>query len=1075
MNSTPRTTRAIKRWTSTAIVIGSSVAVLASPLAIGTASAVTATSLSIHSGANANHRASGTSVAPQTFDPIKVVVDYTPSASTTPIDYTVTGGPDVSSPNLSGTPCALATPAAGEATCTIANNGGIGADQVIVYADLTGTAVTPAPYNGNDPSVSTTETYSGKPNAITLTPTRIPAAHTFTTEAGTCEVYKLSEFDSKPEPAGARTASITFSETVSGATPAPVFTLYNVDPTTGLCTTTTPLLSSTFTAPTETAVVSRTTGDSGTDEFGIVTTQPGTGTAVATPSDPIVPTGISDTDNVTWAPGGANAVASLTATPTSTTGYTGTTASYTLKAVDSGNNPVEGVIVSAEETSGPAVTTTCGSVTDQNGNVTCSIVNSGSSGAVAETFWVNNSCGSPPSGNLETCEPQTSVTSQFNAVPAFSTHSLTCVQQLNNAQQGQGVSNCTVPTTQHSIDFHETLKDSSGNPVPGAIVDFSAVGTLGGTGATRTGTATTDANGVATFTVSNPSPANSGDNILVSSKIGSTTLDTTTSGTWASPAASSLSVTPAVQSVTKGGAVAVTVKIVDQFGGGVATSHSLNYTVSGRNNGRVGIVTTDATGTATISYTDAGTNSGSTTDTIGVSDTASALSGSATISYINGSTTASTVTVDTSGSGTSDALCNASGHTAATNVAFTHQTEVCAVVKNSFSTPEALAGKTVTFTVSSGQVAAHGALASTSTTSYTATTDVNGVAFADVTSTKTGAQTVTATTDSVNGSGTVTYAIPTAASARNITVAPTPAKVTAGTQQKFTFTVTDQYGNGVPLVSVLVTQSGTGILTGNNTTVPTAPDGTASVLLSTQAADVGGSGSVTGNITGGNACGLAAGNPAGTTAGNCTAVATYTVAAPVVPSNVKVQAAPGGKVGTEELVAATVTNSDGTPSANVVVRYKISGANSGSGAVVTKTNGVALFGFLPKHAGTVHVVAYADVNDDQLRETTEPQNTLSFSIAKTVEKPTLRLTSAHDAVTVHVTSHPSISGATVTYYVKHHGNFTKIGTSRTGSAGHASHTFVESRGVTYTFRAKVTGKSGVSTGVSKSKSIKVKK
>ena len=58
------------------------------------------------------------------------------------------------------------------------------------------------------------------------------------------------------------------------------------------------------------------------------------------------------------------------------------------------------------------------------------------------------------------------------------------------------------------------------------------------------------------------------------------------------------------------------------------------------------------------------------------------------------------MTVDTSGNGTSDAACALTGHSPATNVALGGTTEVCVVVKNGYTTPEVLAGKTVTFSPS---------------------------------------------------------------------------------------------------------------------------------------------------------------------------------------------------------------------------------------------------------------------------------------------------------------------------------------------------------------------------------------
>jgi hypothetical protein len=450
--------------------------------------------------------------------------------------------------------------------------------------------------------------------------------------------------------------------------------------------------------------------------------------------------------------------------------------------------------------------------------------------------------------------------------------------------------------------------------------------------------------------------------------------------------------------------------------------------------------------------------------------------GTATVQYINGPATASTVAVDTSGSGTSDSTCALAAHTPATNVALGATTVVCALVKNSAG--EALAGRSVKFSVSSGQVAKHGGLTASSPTSVTVVTDALGVAFADVTSTKSGAQTVTAAVDGISGSNTVGYAAPTADKARNVAVAPSPVTVTAGQPQKFTATVTDAFGNPVGGVTVLFTQSGPGNIGGSSSASPqTGSDGTASVTLTTASTDSG-SGSVVANITSSpvNQCGQAAnaGSPPAATAGNCTATATYTVNK-IVPASLLIQVAGAHKVGSQELIAATVKNSDGTPAVNQLVRFTVGGANSASGSGVTTPKGVAFIAYTPTRAGTDHIAAYDDVNNNSAKDVGEPSGTLSVSILSSAkERPTIRLTSSNGHVTVHVTSHPSLAHAVVTYYIERLGVFHRIGTNQTNSLGLAHMSFRKKVGQQFTFRARVGGKNGVAAGTSAAKSIRVR-
>jgi hypothetical protein len=323
----------------------------------------------------------------------------------------------------------------------------------------------------------------------------------------------------------------------------------------------------------------------------------------------------------------------------------------------------------------------------------------------------------------------------------------------------------------------------------------------------------------------------------------------------------------------------------------------------------------------------------------------------------------------------------------------------------------------------------------------------------------------------------VTYQAPAPDKARNIKIAPTPVTIDRGAQQKFTATVTDAFGNGVQNVSVQVTQSGPGNIGGQSSaTLTTGPDGTAAVTLSTVESDSG-AGSVVATIaTAGSQCTQHAsqGSPPASTAGNCTATASYTVA-DIAPTSVALQAVGPHKRGSEELIAATVTNADGTPAASQVVRFRVSGANSASGSGATNAKGVAFFAYTPSKAGTDRIRAYVDLDNDSVADTGEPSGTTRVTIGSgKKEHPRLRLTSKHGKVKFHVTSRPKLSHARVTYYIEKLGRFHKIGHNRTGKGGKAHLTIHKKVGIQHTYKVKVSGKHGVRSGKSKAKSIRTK-
>jgi adhesin/invasin len=1030
-------------------------AVLASPLALGTASAVappTVTSVTITSTANGT--AGGDATINGTYSPAAGVGGAAPAIEYTIQGATPPGAATATFPN--GTLCGTVN-LDGTFTCTVHNAGTAGAEDIRVFADNDGDNVykqsAPA-----EPSDTATLVFSGVPQNITLSPSGASSAAT-----DTCTAYTAHVVDANGNPAAGQTVVLHADEAATSTPGANPISLYEPD-----CSDLTPTAGGSAAGNAITYTHNFTVPSNGDVKFGLASSAPGVATITVQNTGGTV---ISNAAVVTYSQGGTNSVASLTVTSATTqTGFVNSTQSFTVKATDTSGNPVQGVAVMEETTGTSADTlapTSCGT-TSSSGNVTCSITNGGTAGTDHLTFWVNNTTGAPRTNGPDSGEPQATATAVFNAQPAVSSanSTLTCVQQLAGSDQGDAKTDCTVPTSQHSVTFTATVRDASNNPIANQPVTFTATSAkLGGatvTGANLpSGTSNTDANGKATFVVNDPSAAN-GDNVTVHAAVGAKSVGTATAH-WATAAASALKVTPTLQSVTKGGTVTVHVQVVDQFGTATAAQPAITFTVAGRNNGVSG-----AAVNGTITYADTGVNSASDTDTISINDVLDSLNATAKVKYVTGPITPSAVTLDTSGSGTSDVNCAATGHTPATNVNLGDTTEVCAVVKN--ANDEALAGQAVTFTVSNGQVAAHGGLSDTSTKTVEATTDEAGVAFADVTSTTSGAQTVTATAGSATDSDTITYKAASLASAYTIALSPADPTVAPGGTQKFTATVTDKFGNPVAGISVGFTQQGPGSLSGaSSATVTTAADGTASVTLITQASDTG-AGSLTATInTAGTQCSSA---PTATPASTCTATSTYTVAT-TGAATLSLDGEHGANVGTHETVRATAKNADGTPAANQIVRFFVTGANSATGSATTDAAGNAKFVYSLSHHGKDTIAAYVDSNNNQIREASEPKDAISRHI-QGIEHPKLSLNSKNGKVKAHVNTRPNAKHALVRYYVKRHGSWDKIGSSHTNRHGNDHHSFKFKVGSHHKFRAKVSATAVTTKGTSNRESIRVR-
>lgn len=944
MNRKPMWARQLRRASGVAVVAASTIA-LGLPLS-GVASAA------------------ATAISAQPDQPNYAVgetaqIDVNVTGSPTSLQVTVLNGPDQSYPAPAGT--CTSTPGSTSPsgfnynyTCTVQNGGTAGTDSVRVY-DATGAN---APnFDAGDQFGDTSVTFAAAPYALTLQPS------THSEQANVCTTYTVTATDQQGRAAADYPITITATENTGSSTGTPLSFCNVTGGQTPAGQSNTSAATTPATNPasnTDTLTGTVTTDGTGKAVFGLESSQAGTVSITAQYQNGARATA---TDTVVGGQTGNDAVKNLNVQPTQANGYTGATENFTVTALDANGNPVSGATVSEEVTSGPdqaAYTPTgagavnCpGTTAAGTGQVTCSITNSsGNPGTDNVTFYVNYTTGAtngPDSG-----EPTATATATFTAPPAFSAANSTVTCQDQTTANGQAGANCTVPTSQKSITFTATINDANGKPVQGVVVDWTTGGSASAANATpRSGTSTTDANGQATYTVTDSAPAN-GDTVSATASVAGTTIGTATA-TYQTAAATNFTLTPPDQTVQNGGTVTVTATTTDQFGNPVS-GDQITWSVNGRNNGKTGTVTTGANGTATITYTDTGTTG--TTDTITATSTKTGTQATAKVHYTTGSTTASTVTVATNGvtadnpAGTPNGTCPTTTAGSNTNpntngdVEFNNASiPVCAHVVN--STGETLAGKSVTFTVDKGFVTSTNNQApATDTQSVTVATDANGNAYAWVYSHTSGTQTVTATADSATGSGTVNWA---SGNARNVALTPANPTITPGQSQKFTATVTDLYGNPVQGVFVNFSQSGPGSITGTSTTSGnTDANGQISVTLTTQPSD-NGPGTVTADINpfggAGAECNQQAGTPPGsTTAGNCTATDNYTVSAQNLASNVNLAPASATVTGGHsKKFTATVTDGNGNPVSGVAVHFAKSGPGSlSTTSANTGANGTAI-------------------------------------------------------------------------------------------------------------------------------------
>jgi trimeric autotransporter adhesin len=270
-------------------------------------------------------------------------------------------------------------------------------------------------------------------------------------------------------------------------------------------------------------------------------------------------------------------------------------------------------------------------------------------------------------------------------------------------------------------------------------------------------------------------------------------------------------------------AVSFTVRAKDQYGSALANK-TVTATISGRNSGvTVASAITNATGFATLTYTDASTSTSSMTDT--VTFTQGAKTATASITWTSaanlGVATIALVTPSETVAGTVNSPAVNSAINAGDGV------EVGAVSVTATVTDAnkvVVAGVPVTFTVS-------GTTAAITSTTKTVVTGSDGKATAKLYAWATGSYTVTATYGTVSDTATSTWTQENGDYARTLTVAASGNSAIA--------TVKDRLGNPIKGVELTATRVGTGTF-GGVTSVKgtTLANGTVEFVLTGGTADV---------------------------------------------------------------------------------------------------------------------------------------------------------------------------------------------------------------------------------------------
>jgi len=316
-----------------------------------------------------------------------------------------------------------------------------------------------------------------------------------------------------------------------------------------------------------------------------------------------------------------------------------------------------------------------------------------------------------------------------------------------------------------------------------------------------------------TYTVTSTAPAASTGYVISGLSDGAGTFGTSLSVAYASPVVSSgsgtITLTPADDIVSAGvyakavtgSTQTVTAKVVDQFGVAVSGAN-VWFSVTGYNTVASTLKTTNATGVATFTYTDAKATGGTDAISVVAASPTSTTTLDPVLTHITYGTAYSVGTVKLVNSGTAytdgNKINGASATLDSATTVGAGKITATATVKD--ANGAILIGVPVTFSVSAGGYS----LDSTSTV----WTSSSGVASATFGGSTTGTVTISAVAGSVTATTPVTF-INTSSDARILSLSAPTVSLVGGKTAQVIATVKDLYGNVVPGAAVRVTYAGT--------------------------------------------------------------------------------------------------------------------------------------------------------------------------------------------------------------------------------------------------------------------------
>ncbi len=479
---------------------------------------------------------------------------------------------------------------------------------------------------------------------------------------------------------------------------------------------------------------------------------------------------VSDAPYLTEVAGGAPASASnstVTASPATVTADGASSSTITVTVKDASNNLLSGKTVTLSKGSSNSVISPASQVTNASGVATFTVTNN-----KAETVTYTASV----AADSVTIGQTTNVTFQPGAISA-STSTVTASKSTVTADNSD------------SATISVTLKDANNNVISGKAVTLSQ----GGGSSTITATqGTTDANGVATFTIKSP-------------KAEAVTYTATSNGV-------SLSTTPTV--TFQAGAINAGLSTITSSKANVIANNTdsatITVTLKDTNNNAVSnksVTLSQGSGSSTISP------ASQTSNASGVATFTVKSTKAETITYTAAVTSDNVTITPTANVTFQPGVASAAQSTVSVskNSVFADGTDsstITVTLKDSNSNP--ISNKSITLSQGSGS--------STITPSTAVTTNASGQAVFTVTNTKAESITYTATDadDSltITQTGTVTFT-PGTVNAGTSTVATAKANVSADGSDSSTITVTlkDVNGNAISGRTVTLSQSGSSTIT----------------------------------------------------------------------------------------------------------------------------------------------------------------------------------------------------------------------------------------------------------------------